>query len=207
MALDPTITTALAHALETGMNAALTFDPGTRQQLTRLEGQILQISSTRPSASLYLNPVKEQLHVYTHWAGESTVTLQGNLFNILGLLTHPSPSLASSGVSVTGKVSVLGEYQHLLHHLDIDWEDALASLLGDLPAHQLANTLRHVTQWIKPRQHYWPQFIGEFITEELRAVPAKAEVSAFNRNVDDVRQATDRLLARADNLLNTHPQN
>lgn len=207
MSLGPTVTTALAHALETLVNAALKYDPGTKQQLLLLNGNVLKINSTQPSASLYLYPVEDQIHIYTHWEGESAATLQGNLVNILGLLTNPSPSLAASGVSVTGKVSLLGAYQQLLHNLDIDWEDALAALLGNLPAHQLANILRSVAHRIKPRQQYWPQFLGEFITEELQATPAKAEVDAFNRDVDHLRQATDRLLARAESLLTTHHKN
>lgn len=204
---DPSFATALAQALETAANTALSYDPGSRQQLSRLQGKVLQISSTHPPLSLFLTQAGDQLQVFAHWEGTPTTCLRGSLLSILGLLRNDTASLSESGVTVSGKVSLLSDYQRILHNLDIDWEDALGQVLGSIPAHQLAELMRSAVGWARPRATQWPQFAGEFISEELQAVPAKAEVQAFNRSVDQVRQATDRLEARLNQFLHTDPNN
>jgi len=204
MTSDPVFTTALAQLLEGCVNQALKFDPGSRAQLQKLSGTVFAVHINQPRYSLFCLPSDDaRLQIFSHWEGETTTALSGNLTNIIGLLSSDTHSLANSGVTVTGKVSLLGDYQTLMSQLDIDWEDALAGIIGELPAHQVAILFSAAGNWLRPRLQRWPEFWSEIISDELQAVPSRPEVEAFNNDVDELRAACDRLEARLNIIIHS----
>jgi len=198
--IDPSFATAVALALESAINTALKFDPGTRQSLIPLTGKVLRIKTHQPKLELSLNVIGDQLFINAHPCGEYTTLVEGRLLELFSLIISPGPSLAKSGVTVGGQISLLANYQQILSTLDIDWEDALSSALGEVPAHQLGNRLRGLFNWLIPRVKSFPSFLSEFLTEELRAIPASTELEQFTVNVTTLRQDADRLEARLQKL-------
>ncbi|WP_188150017.1 ubiquinone biosynthesis accessory factor UbiJ [Teredinibacter waterburyi] len=198
---DPTYVTALAAVLEKIVNTALTYDPATKVGLQKLENHVLAVQITEPQLKLYFVVLADQLDVMAHCETPVATLLQGSLQDLIKLASQPSTSLANSGVRVEGQIGLLSEYQQVLSQLDIDWEDALASRLGDLPAHQIAQALRAATNWIKPRSRKAASFTADFLTEELRVLPHKLEVDQYVQQVDQLREASDRLEARLQRLL------
>ncbi|WP_045857359.1 ubiquinone biosynthesis accessory factor UbiJ [Teredinibacter purpureus] len=196
---DPTYATALALSIETALNASLQYDPGSRASLPKLHDKVLAIESEQ--GNLYLHAVDEHIYVLAHYSGEATATLKGEWLTLLMLIFNPSHSLAGSGVNVSGQVSLLADYQHFMKNLDIDWEDALSQKVGDLPAHYAAKAFKGLFNTLKPRALRTPQFISEFLTEELRAVPTVTELERFNQTVNTLRQQSERLDARVNKLL------
>ncbi|WP_075185414.1 ubiquinone biosynthesis accessory factor UbiJ [Teredinibacter haidensis] len=201
MSTDPSYVTAFAQGLESVINAALKYDPGTRRNLTKINGKVLAVDCRQPELTFYFQAIDEQLQVLAHYEDEPTTKIEGKLFSLFHLMQNPGHSLADSGVTVSGQVALLSDYQQILKNLEIDWEDALSSLMGDLPAHQIAQLARGAFNWFQPKGQRLPQFLAEFLTEELRAIPAKSEIEHFSRNVSLLRQQTDRLDARVQKLL------
>ncbi len=192
---DPSLSSALALTMEKAVNTALKFDPGTRHQLTKIADKTLAIKCAQPDITLFISANAEQISISAHNELASTTELSGNLFKLLALLFRPASSLADSGVRVEGQVSLLASYQQLIKNLDIDWQDAASSLIGELPAHQLANVVGKAKNWAGARARPLPTFFSEFLTEELRAVPHRAELENFADDVEQLRQKTDRLNA------------
>lgn len=198
--LDATVQTALCAALEKAINGALRYDPGSRQALTRLNGQVLMLDITRPRLPLYLVPGEEGVLILTQYESEVTTRIQGPLPSLIALARSKRLNLADSGVEVFGSTMLLMELQQLLGQLDIDWEDALNDVVGDLPGHQMAQGIRQLLGWAGHRRHTATRLLGEYLTEELRALPSRAELKHFYREVDELRLAADRLAVRIDTL-------
>ncbi|SMF51427.1 ubiquinone biosynthesis protein UbiJ [Alteromonadaceae bacterium Bs31] len=196
MFTDPSLASALALSLESAINTALKFDPGTRAKLKQVEDKTLAIKCEQPTFNLFISANQQRISVSAHQDGEATTALNGSFINLSGLLINNAPSLAESGVRVEGQVALLAEYQQIVKDLDIDWEDALSSLVGDLPAHQIARLGKNGLAWLLPRGKLLPSFIAEFLTEELQALPHRTEVESFSREVEELRQKTERLDAR-----------
>ena len=204
--LDPTLSTAALAALESAINTALKYDPGTRAALTKLAGQILALESTQPPFTIYLQATdteNQTLRVFADPDKQSSPTTQlsGPLLAIAALALKDSSTLANSGVAVMGSTALLSDMQTILSQLDIDWEDALNQVMGDLLGHSMANKIRFLAGWTQHRLQSGQRLISEYLTEELKSLPAKPELESFYQQVDELRMNVDRLEQRIARIL------
>ena len=54
-----------------------------------------------------------------------------------------SISFSGTGVNVSGNLDTLHQLNKIMGDVDIDWEGALAEIIGDVPAHLIAKTVRN----------------------------------------------------------------
>ncbi|ACE85155.1 ubiquinone biosynthesis accessory factor UbiJ [Cellvibrio japonicus] len=195
------LTTAALASAERLVNGALHYDPATRLGLQRLAGQVLAVEITLPAITLYLLPDSEGLRLMGHWEGEVDTRLQGSLPALVQIASADTHSLKDSGVEVMGRTSLLADWQALVRNLDIDWEELLTQLLGDIVGHQAAQVIRSQLHWVGERASSGRRMASEFLTEELKTLPGKAELKDFYQQVDDLRLAVDRAAARVEQLL------
>lgn len=199
---DPTVKTALASALETAINTALGYDPGTRIALAKLTG-IVAVECTKPEITLYWHSYDKGIKVLCHCEDTPSVRLRGSLPALINLMMQPNSNLANSGVEVLGNTALLAKLQSILKQLDIDWEIPLNNVLGDVVGHPIAELIRKKAAWSQYQAQQIPYWLGEYLTEELRSTPTQTELQQFYEDVDTVRMDTDRLLARMQQLNNT----
>ena len=204
--IDPTLSTAALAGLEASMNAALRYDPGTRAALKDLQGQILAIESTAPAFTVYLqigDDPDRALRLFADPEGNCSPTTHicGSLSSLAALMFKDSSTLANSGVQVMGSTAMLSELQTLAKGLDLDWEDALNQVTGDVLGHQLAEKMRNFTRWGRDRAQTGERLISEYLTEELKSIPALPELQTFYSQVDDTRMRVDRLEQKIQKIL------
>jgi ubiquinone biosynthesis protein UbiJ len=200
--MDHMITAAALASAEKIINTALRYDPATRIGLVRLSGKILAVNITAPIAvTLFVMPLDEEIQLMANWDGDVDTRLSGSLMALLQLSTTEVHNLKYSGVTVAGDLGLLADLQALLKNLDIDWEDMLSQFTGDIIGHQTAELIRTKFGWVKDRARSAQRLTKEFLTEELRALPSKPELSDFYRQVDEVRLAVDRAAARVEQLV------
>ncbi|WP_237057515.1 ubiquinone biosynthesis accessory factor UbiJ [Microbulbifer sediminum] len=194
--MDPTFRAGFDAALETAINAALRYDPGTRARLAKLDGRALALDITVPPVPLVLCIEGDQVSVRHYWDGEISTRLRGSAIAMLRLLRDGDATPAGLDVTVTGSSALLAELQSILQDLDIDWEAPLARLLGDVPAHTIGSALRTAGQWLRDSIEQAPQAAAEAVSEEWRLTPPRAQFEAFVEDVAELALATDRLEAR-----------
>ena len=146
---DPTLRPGFDATLETAINTALRYDPGSCARLGRLAGKVLGVNLTAPAMNLFLVIDDEDddggyVEVHSRWSGEVTTELSGSALAFLQLLKNRDATPARLGVTVRGSSALLAELQSILRDLDIDWEEPLAKLIGDAPAHQLGSGIRKI---------------------------------------------------------------
>jgi len=193
---DPTVQTALNTAVEKAIHGALRYDPGSRYALQRLTGKVFALEITKPSLTFFFIPTDEQVLIQSQYEGEVHTRLKGSLPALASLARADRVNLADSGVEVFGNTGVLIELQQILQNLDIDWEDALSDVMGDVASHQAAKSIKAVLGWFGDRQQSFKRLLGEYLTEELRSLPSRPELENFYREVDELHLAADRLAAK-----------
>ncbi len=198
--MDATLTTAALSAAEALVQRALRYDPASRLALSKLEGQVLALQFTQPEWTVYVIPCEAGLSFSSHWEGDIQSRLTGPLKNFVGLARGDQTSLAGSGVQLEGSTHLVQSLQRILGQLDIDWEEALSEIFGDVLGHQSAEFLRSGSLWLKARDTQARRLMGEFITQEAGLVPGRAELDNFYREVDDLALALDRTEARIQHL-------
>jgi len=190
-----------ASALETAekmINAALRYDPATLRDVADLDGKLLLIKSTLPPLSICIEATQQRIMLHSNWQDSADTTVTGTLPAMLGLAVSAEQhiSFAGTSISVTGDLEFLRQINGIFRNLDIDWEAALASIIGDIPAHMLAKTVRSSIRTAQDAGRRATSAATEVAQEELRLTPTANE---FSHRTDDIRSlssAVDRAAAR-----------
>ena len=193
--------TALEGA-ETLINAALTKDPASKQALTKLEGQVFLVESTLPPLTVAIEPTATGIQLHDNWDGNVTVTINGTLIAMAAIAVNAKESISFSGtgVNVSGNLDTLHQLNKIMGDVDIDWEGALAEIIGDVPAHLIAKTVRNsvvIRQDIVTRASTG---LVEVAQEEFNLTPSKNEFETIIPNIRQLSADADRLAARVRRL-------
>jgi len=209
MKLDPTVMSALSWALESIVNEALNYDPGTRIELNNLVGQRISIVisdwSTVLNAEIFDDRVALSLRNDEDYDKEQSSTiLTGTLEEYIALAQSDAHTLAGSGIDVQGKVGTLEALQTLIKNIDIDWQDALSQKLGPLalPLHALFKT---ANDFVRTQVSRNKEIAKEFLEHESGLNVHTEEFRIFQDSVSALRSSTDRLEAKLKRLMR-HPE-
>ncbi|GAB1255870.1 ubiquinone biosynthesis accessory factor UbiJ [Aurantivibrio plasticivorans] len=198
--IDPSIQSAACVAIEAAINTALRYDPGTRQGLAGLSGQVLAVEVSPPGAQVYLVPGETKVSVLGQYEGDVSTRVKGSPQALLALMRSRQLNLAESGVEVFGNTGLLIQLAFILGALDIDWEEALNDIVGEVIGHTTADTIRRTLGWARERKQSFTRLLGEYVTEELRSTPAQPELHDFYSQVDELQLAADRLGAKLEQI-------
>lgn len=193
---------AALEGVEKMINAALVYDPSTLRQLTALQGKILLIESSTPSLRMAVEVGTSGLLLHNDWQDSADVHISGSLISILNMSVNASDmrSFSGTGVNVTGNLELLRQLNLTMAGLDIDWEAALAELVGDVPAHIFCDALRKTANIHTDTLQRAKSAVVEVSQEELRLSPTKNEYDEFVLSVRHLATDTERLSARVDRL-------
>lgn len=185
--------------LEQLVNSYLQLDPDGCKQFSALMGKVIAMEMAG-LGTYYIFPEARSLRLETSHAGIADVTISGSPLALLRLLQsngYPLPP----GVQISGDLEVAHAFQNAIKNMDIDWEEQLSHLTGDVIAHSIGNTVRSVIGWGKEAATSIRQTTTEYIQEEVRHLPPRQEIKDFMQDVDSIRNDVERLEARIKRLL------
>ncbi|HFE31776.1 MAG TPA: sterol-binding protein [Gammaproteobacteria bacterium] len=195
----PVIVTA---AIEAAINQVLALDPDTLERLRALKGKVIAIELQGFDVTLYLIPTDAGLSVFGHFEGEPDTTLRGTPVGMLrmGLAENAGDSFFAGDVEISGDVELGIEFREILDDLDIDWEEQLSHITGDVVAHKVGNLVRDAFDWGRKTLDTLGRDGAEYLQEESRDLPTRCEMEEFLSQVDSLRSDVDRLEARIKRL-------
>lgn len=191
------LTAGFLHSVERALNRFLQLDPATMQRMAQLEGRCIGIDLENTGIRFYIHPGPQRI-VLTDQAEQVDTMLHGTPLAMtrLGLGPDASQSLFSGNVRITGDTETGQTFKEILDRIDIDWEEQLSHITGDLIAHQAGNALRRMRGLLRSAGHTLQQDAGEYLREERRVLPARIEVENLITDIAALRTDTDRLEAR-----------
>ena len=194
--------TAMAAMMEAAINQILRLDPETVEQLRQLQGKIIAVELQGLSVTLYLVPCEEGLNVFGHFEAEPDTVLRGTPMALtkMGLVKNAGDVLFEGDVEISGDVELGQQFREILDGLDIDWEEHLSHVTGDIVAHKMGNLVRGIFGWSKQTTEILGQDAAEYLQEESRELPARREVDGFLKNIDTLRSDVDRMEMRVSRL-------
>jgi len=194
--------TALAAVLETAINQVLCLDPDTVDKLQSLQGKVIAVELRGLNVRLYLIPQHNALNVFAHFEGEADTTLRGTPISMvrMSLAKNAGDVLFEGDVEISGDVELGQQFREILDGLDIDWEEHLSHITGDIIAHKVGNLTRGVIGWGKRTTEILGQDAAEYLQQESCELPERDEVDAFLKNTDTIRSDVDRMEMRVARL-------
>jgi ubiquinone biosynthesis protein UbiJ len=197
----------LASTLESAFNRYLALDPDAGSRLQPLDGRTIALELRGFDLVVCLRVAAGRVRVLPELEAdtEADTTLCGTPlgFARLGLGGDSPDTLFSGDVGISGDVEAGQAFKAVLDELDIDWEEQLAGITGDMVAHQLGNAARSAGNWLRQGRRTLEQDLGEYLQEELRVVPTRIEIENFIGDVDRLRMDLERLEARIRRLGST----
>ncbi len=195
------LSVAALAGLEQALNAALALDPKTLERLGRLQGRVIAIELQGTGIRLLLQPEKDGLRLMGHYDSEVDTTLRGAPFALLRMSTgRTGEGMFKGGVEIDGDVELGQQVQRVFEKLEIDWEEHLSRITGDIIAHQLGNTVRGLLAWGERSAEHLGQDTADYLQEETEILPLPWEVNEFIEQVDTLRSDVDRMEARVKRL-------
>lgn len=197
--LSATLTGLLDHSL----NRWLQLDAGAPQTLARLAHKIIALEIKGLGITLYFFPSPEGIYTQTDYDGEVDAKLSAPPATLLKLATTEDSNslvLRSPQVQLSGSIGLLEQFMQLISGANIDWEELLSQIVGDIVAYQSGQAIRESQGWLNESHHAMQQNLGEYLQEEQRIVPAQTEIQYYFDQVDHLRADADRLAARIQRL-------
>ena len=103
---------------------------------------------------------------------------------------------AWQAVQVTGDVDFAAAIDHVRANIAWDYEEDLSRVFGDIAAHRMAGAVRELDRWGRSAALNLAQAFAEYATHEQPMIASAQAVDAFARDVDEVRDAVERLEKR-----------
>ena len=191
------------HPFEELLNRVLAKDPHLQSQLVKFAGKSLQINVHPPDIMVTALLEKGRIRLLSTEAElldiQITASITGNVGQLLPLILEKRDNrpLSNPALAITGDASFIQELHASLSSLDIDWEDYLAPLLGNLITNELSHISNDIRNWSKQASVNMRRNVNEYLTEEERIFPKKEQLDDFSEELDYLKIRIDRINAKA----------
>ncbi|MDY6942282.1 MAG: SCP2 sterol-binding domain-containing protein [Pseudomonadota bacterium] len=196
-------------AVEQALNAAIGQSPSAMNICRGLSGKRLQLHFADLDMDLFLVSHGHNVQVLRRLDQPAQTCLSGSTLalTLMGLTETRPGALFSGEVRISGDVETGQRFQKLLRLAAPDWEALLARVTGDVVAHQVGEGVRGVARWLKQSLKAVGEDLSEYLQYETGEIPDVGELGEFVRDVDQLRDDTERLEARLERIEKTLSEN
>ncbi|MDZ7661523.1 ubiquinone biosynthesis accessory factor UbiJ [Thiohalophilus sp.] len=189
--------TFIEAAVETALNRALRLDPVAFARLEQFEGKTIALELRGTGLTLTLLPGRDGIQVLSASAGEADTVISGTPLALAELSLGDARRVLFAGeVSIRGDIETGQAFKRLLDNLDIDWEEHLSRLSGDVVAHHIGDLFRGLQQWGQQARQVLGRNLAEYLQQESRQLATHEALTGFVQEVDRLRDDSERLQAR-----------
>jgi ubiquinone biosynthesis protein UbiJ len=190
---------ALLAPLESLLNRNIAASTPAREILRGLSGRAFAVEVGTPAGAplLRLRLRAGALGLTLDDGEPADAAVRGTPFALAALLARRAQGeQGASGVAISGDAAVAEAFEKLLRFAQPDFEEELARLAGDVPAHYAGLAARAALDWLGKARVSLSRNVGEYLTEESRDLVARAELESFLADVDVLRDDVERAAAR-----------
>lgn len=188
------------------LNAIVARDAHVAAKLKPFDSKCVEVVSLRPDFSLSIRFEDDTIKlsaIDSQTLGiKADATISGRAESLLGLLAKNSDrrAMADASIDISGDATLVQDLQMTIESLDIDWQDYLAPILGDVLSNELGEIQSGAREWSKSAGASMHRGVRDYLTEEARLVPSELEVDSFSDRLDQLRLSVDRVAAKTDLL-------
>jgi ubiquinone biosynthesis protein UbiJ len=183
---------------EAGGNRLLALDPQSVERCRELQGRVIAIQLTDLGQTLYCHPGNWGLRLSLEAPGrEVDAIIRGKLIALANLALRDDKLSASmqQRIEISGQAATAQKFQRLLEQVDIDWEEQLSLLVGDVMAYRIGQGLRSARGWLADSAESLSIAGRDYLQEESGNLPTSVEFDHFKQQVTATRQAVERVEA------------
>lgn len=107
---------------------------------------------------------------------------------------------AATLTTLEGDTDLAAALAKVLRNMQWEYEEDLSKLIGDVPAHELASLGRKAAAEVKKQSFNLAEMLAEYWQEEQPLIAKKRHVEQFIKDVDSLREDTERLAKRLEKI-------
>ena len=186
----------LARTVAAGIEHVLATAPWAREALAPYGGRRLRLRAGIVDVALLV----------TAHGGVAAADADGYVDLDVSMPVGAALRLAAGDESAYAEARVDGDAEFavvvrsLATELRWDFEEDLSRVFGDIVAHRAASALRATASAGRDAADRATRAVTEYVTEEGRVTPPRAEIDAWMSDVDTTRDDVERLLRRVERL-------
>lgn len=182
----------LANAVDQALNQAISLDDEAKPRLAAMAGRRVKLVLTGIGIDLHFSGSDQRLRVEAQSDSTPDTTITGSPSALLALAV-PDWRAPGSGVRIEGDAGAAQALEKLLRRLDPDWEAWLVERLGPVIGHNLWRLLNDAAGAGQHVARTAADQVAHYLREESGLLVTQAEVDSFVGEVDELREAVDRL--------------
>lgn len=190
----------LLQPLQNLLDRGLAGSGDARARCRKLDGQSFAIRLRGLGLSICFTGAGDRLVVSARDGADAV--LEGSPME-LARLAVLGESASPADLNLTGDPLLARDFRDLLDLALPDWEEEIARVTGDVPARQIARTLRGLGNWAGDTGERLGSDLADYLKEEQRSLPSRWEVDEFLDGVDALTGDADRVEARLRRLERT----
>ena len=201
---DPALLSAALAGAERALNQTIALTPTSHQELEALSGTLLGIDITSLDLTLFIDIISgTEIALLAHCERRPDAFVRGTVEDFAALVASddPAATLINSGIELEGSSTKLITLQQIVSKMDVDWEAPLVDALGDVMGHQLAQALRAMLRWSESARASLKRQLSEYLLEEGKLTPPKAELEHFYDSVQSLSLRVERAQSQVAKLL------
>ncbi|HEU0276418.1 MAG TPA: SCP2 sterol-binding domain-containing protein [Rhodanobacteraceae bacterium] len=191
----------LCAGLEIALNRTLRLEPAAVAACGELSGRRLGFETTDLGWRFSVEPESRGVRVSSGGDMTDDVTIRAPSTRLIALALRPlrgqnATGVGAHGVEISGDTELLQKFSHALALAGFDFEEWLAPLVGDGPAHRLAGGLQRLFHWARNGVEEMSYSGAEYLREETGDLARSGDVEDWLAGVETLRDGIDRLDAR-----------
>lgn len=188
---------ALLRPAASMINRQIQTKTPARNLCRELNDRVLALRVTNTALAFYLLVDGNRVLLSTQHAQDPDVVISGSLLALSRLAGPDGDAVIRDGdVELSGDALLGQKFQKLLRYGRPNIEEEISGVVGDVAAHGIGEFFRGVGAWGREARATMQQNVGEYLQEETRSVPTRAEVDVFRGQVDTLRDDVARFEAR-----------
>jgi ubiquinone biosynthesis protein UbiJ len=190
--------------IELALNHTISLDPQGKNLIKRFQGKVIKLEILNPNISIYILAQADNFILLENYEGKADTIIRARLLDLIQIsfktADEKNQAVFNKQIIIEGDIGLGQQFQSLFNKLDIDWEEHLSHISGDIIAHQLFSTGKQFLSWGNRTKQTLSLDVAEFLQYETRDLIEKREVDLFLNEIDNIRNAYDRLEARINSL-------
>ena len=189
--------------LEKVLNRYLQLDTNTIQHFHQLENKIIEIKLIEWNIDFFVFLHKNGMRLLARTDNKADMTISGSLFGLCQAVCAKgkSSSLFENFIEVSGDTEIGQKLRQIMVNIDIDWEERLSKITGDIIAHQIVTGVRHTVHFGKSAVALIRENIRDYLQAESQLVPTSHEVDSFIESVIHLQYDVERTEIRIKKLI------
>lgn len=180
------------------INANIAESTPARERMRRLDGESLAIELKGFGTVAVLVATADEI-LLAQEVETPSASAAGTPFDFLRVLRQDADA-RTTDLDIAGDAEIAEEFWQLLTLAKPDLDLELANLIGPAPAGEVLRMAESVNQFVSKSWAAFTANTRDFVQEERRDLPPRAEVEAFYEDLAELRDRVERAAARMDLL-------